>query len=386
MSITLDVKDLRLAAGEAASVAVGGTAPPILGNVLIQEGPGGAIRFSATDLDTVLDRHVQAAQGTLAREPLKITVSARFLSAIAAKLPDGAQVALELENAARLKVSSGRARFTLPTLPVDDFPLFTEEDWAAEFELPAKVLARLIDTISFAASTEETRYYLNGLFLHAVDGMLRAAATDGHRLARTQIALPEGAESLPGPGVIVPRRALSVIRKLIDHMPAGDGDASQLVQIAVSARKAQFDFAGTVFTTKLIDGTFPDYVRVIPTGNNLLLKVDKAVLREAAERVATIASERTRALKVETAKDRVTLTVTSPESGLAVEELPADYAGDELTIGFNVRYLIEVLDRVEGDIVHFAMADAAAPTLITAPPAEPGAAPDTLFVLMPLRV
>jgi DNA polymerase-3 subunit beta len=389
MSITLEVKDLRAAAGEAASVAVGSPAAPIFSNVLIEEIGGGKVRFCATDLDSAIDRHVTAVQGELARDPMRTTVSAKFLSAIAAKLPDGGQVTLAMEGNTQLKLTSGRARFTMPTLPAEDFPDFPEEAWDAEFAIKATELASLIDRLAFAMCNEETRYYLNGVYFHRFDAgegveLLRCATTDGHRLARAQVKLPEGAETLPQTGVIVPRKAVSVIRKLIDHMgAAADGDDPRTVEVSVSAARIRLDFDGTLFTSKLVDGTFPDYSRVIPTGNDKLLKADKATLREAVERVAAIASEKTRAVKLSAGKDLITLAVTSPEAGTATEEVAADYGAAEIEVGFNTRYLSEVLARVDGNTVVLELGDPQGPVLLRA---HGEGDPDALFVLMPMRV
>ncbi|MDZ4275805.1 MAG: DNA polymerase III subunit beta, partial [Azonexus sp.] len=247
------------------------------------------------------------------------------------------------------------------------------------FELPARVLAELIDRTRFAISTEETRYYLNGIFLHVTDEnepLLKAAATDGHRLARFTLARPEGAAGMPD--VIVPRKAVGELRKLLEE--ALDGN----VLIDLSASKIRFTMGGeggVVLTSKLIDGTFPDYSRVIPTGNDKLLKVDPKLLFSGVDRVATIATEKTRAVKIGLDQDRVTLSVTSPDNGTAAEELAAEYRAEALEIGFNANYLKDILGQIDADTVELHLADAGAPTLIRENEASPA-----LYVLMPMRV
>ena len=347
---------------------------PILSNVLI-EAEGGGLRVMATDLDLQVVEHIEAAS---VESDGAITVSAHLLFDIARKLPEGSQVSLETsEN--RMDVKAGRSRFKLPTLPRDDFPVIVEGDLPTSFSLPAKTLAELIDRTRFAISTEETRYYLNGIFLHVSDEdepVLKAAATDGHRLARFTLARPEGADGMPD--VIVPRKAVAELRKLLDEKMDGD------VQIDLSASKIRFTMGGeggVVLTSKLIDGTFPDYSRVIPTGNDKLLKVDPKSLFAGVDRVATIATEKTRAVKMGLEGDKVVLSVTSPDNGTATEEVSADYGSDGFEIGFNATYLKDILSQIDSDTVEMHLADPSAPTLIRKDDKSPA-----LYVLMPMRV
>ena len=348
---------------------------PILSNVLIDAGEGGKVTVMATDLDLQVRETMDAASIDSAGS---ITVSAHLLFDIARKLPDGSQVSLETaEN--RMEVKAGRSRFKLPTLPRDDFPVIVEGDLPTGFSLPAKQLAELIDRTRFAISTEETRYYLNGIFLHVTDEekpVLKAAATDGHRLARFTIERPEGAEGMPD--VIVPRKAVGELRKLLDESMDGE------VRIDLSPSKIRFTLGGeggVVLTSKLIDGTFPDYSRVIPTGNDKLLKLDPKSFWQGVDRVATIATEKTRAVKMGLEADKVTLSVTSPDNGTAKEELAADYSSEGFEIGFNATYLKDILGQIDSDTVEVHLADAGAPTLIRQDADNPA-----LYVLMPMRV
>ncbi|MBX7489008.1 DNA polymerase III subunit beta [Qipengyuania sp. GH25] len=347
---------------------------PILSNVLIEAEGDNSLKVMATDLDLQVVEHMDASVESAGA----ITVSAHLLFDIARKLPDGSQVSLEAaEN--RMAIKAGRSRFSLPTLPRDDFPVIVEGDLPTSFELPAKTLAELIDRTRFAISTEETRYYLNGIFFHVSDDsepVLKAAATDGHRLARFTLSRPEGAEGMPD--VIVPRKAVAELRKLLEEKMDGN------VQIDLSASKVRFTLGGeggVVLTSKLIDGTFPDYSRVIPTGNDKLLKIDPKSFHEGVDRVATIATEKTRAVKMGLDRDKVTLTVTSPDNGTATEEVPAEYASDGFEIGFNATYLKDILNQIDSDTVEIHLADAGAPTLIRKDENSPA-----LYVLMPMRV
>ncbi len=348
---------------------------PILSNVLIEADADGTVKVMATDLDLQV---VESLAAVSVEKGGAITVSAHLLFDIARKLPDGSQVGLEAADN-RLTVKAGRSRFQLPTLPRDDFPVIVEGDLPTSFSMPAKVLAELIDRTRFAISTEETRYYLNGIFFHVTDDsdpVLKAAATDGHRLARFTIPRPEGAEGMPD--VIVPRKAVGELRKLLEE--AQDGD----VQIDLSASKIRFALGGVggvVLTSKLIDGTFPDYNRVIPTGNDKLLKLDPKSFFAGVDRVATIATEKTRAVKMGLDQDKVILSVTSPDNGTAAEEVPAQYAADTFEIGFNANYLKDILNQIDGDSVELHLADPGAPTLIRQNDQSPA-----LYVLMPMRV
>ena len=348
---------------------------PILSNVLIEAAADGTVRIMATDLDLQV---VETMSAVSVEGAGAITVSAHLLFDIARKLPDGSQVSLETADN-RMTVKAGRSRFSLPTLPRDDFPMIVEGDLPTSFELPAAILAQLVDRTRFAISTEETRYYLNGIFLHVSDEdqpTLKAAATDGHRLARYTLARPDGAEGMPD--VIVPRKCVAELRKLLEEAL----DTNVLIDL--SASKIRFTLGGehgVVLTSKLIDGTFPDYSRVIPTGNDKLLRLDPKSFYDGVDRVATIATEKTRAVKMALEMDKVTLSVTSPDNGTAAEEVPADYKSDGFEIGFNANYLKDILAQIDGDTVELHLADAGAPTMIRQDEKSPA-----LYVLMPMRV
>lgn len=369
MKATIERATLLKSLGHVQSVVERRNTIPILSNVLIEAQDGG-IRLMATDLDLQINEMVEAQVD----QPGATTVSAHTLFDIVRKLPEGSQVEISAAEG-KMQINAGRARFNLATLPRDDFPIIAEGDLPTRFELPAATLRQIIDKTRFAISTEETRYYLNGIFLHVSDEvqpLLKAAATDGHRLARVTVPRPSGSEGMPD--VIVPRKCVAELRKLLDEV---DGT----VQVSLSETKVRFGLGTAILTSKLIDGTFPDYSRVIPTANDKLLRIDPRSFEEGVDRVATIASEKTRAVKMALDRDRVTLSVTSPEQGTAAEEVPADYNADGFEIGFNARYLLDILGQMEGDTVEMHLADAAAPTLLREN--DKAAA---LYVLMPMRV
>ena len=342
---------------------------PILSNVLLEATAEGQLRLMATDLDLQINESIQAAVD----QPGSTTVSAHTLFDIARKLPEGAQVQLTAAEG-RMTIVAGRARFSLGTLPRDDFPVIAEGELPTQFEIPADTLKQIIDKTRFAISTEETRYYLNGIFLHVADDVLKAAATDGHRLARVTVARPDGAEGMPD--VIVPRKCVAELRKLLDEV---DGS----VGVSLSGSKIRLDLGAAILTSKLIDGTFPEYDRVIPRGNDKILTVDKKAFAEAVARVAAISSERSRPVKLSLKQDSLTLTASSPDQGQAEEELDGgavSYGSTPIEIGFQARYLADITDQI-ADKVEFRFADGSAPTVVV-----DAAKPEALYVLMPMRV
>ncbi|MBM3568547.1 MAG: DNA polymerase III subunit beta [Alphaproteobacteria bacterium] len=372
MKITIERAVLLKALGHVQSVVERRNTIPILSNVRLQA-EDGQLSLTATDLDLAVVSgvacDVQQKGGT--------TAPAHTLYDIVRKLPDGAQIELvHGREDGRLALRSGRSDFALACLPVDDFPVMAEGNLPTKFKLAAQDLRRLIDKTRFAVSTEETRYYLNGVHVHVVaeagKHVLRAVATDGHRLARLETDAPKGAKDMPG--VIVPRKGVTELRKLIDEI---DGD----VQIALSDTKIRFAAGDMVLTSKLIDGTFPDYQRVIPAGNDKTLTVDPGALAQAVDRVSTISTDRLRSVKLALDRDRVTVSATSPEQGTASEEIAAEYAQAKLEIGFNARYLLDILEQVRGDKAVFRCAEATAPVVVT--DNDDVAA---LYVLMPMRV
>ena len=343
---------------------------PILSNVLLEATAEGGLKLMATDLDLQINETIAAAVD----QSGATTVSAHTLFDIARKLPEGSQVSLAASDG-KMTIMAGRAKFQLGTLPRDDFPVIAEGELPVSFELPAETLKQIIDKTRFAISTEETRYYLNGIFWHVSDDplpVLKAAATDGHRLARVTMPRPDGAEKMPD--VIIPRKCIAELRKLLEEI---DGS----VGVSLSPTKIRFDLGQALLTSKLIDGTFPDYSRVIPTGNDKILKIDPRSFEEGVDRVSTIATEKTRAVKMALDRDKITLSVTSPENGTAAEEVPGDYAAMPFEIGFNSRYLLDILGQLDGDTIEVHLADAAAPTLI-----RENDKSSALYVLMPMRV
>jgi DNA polymerase III subunit beta len=372
MRVTVERAALLRSLGHVHRVVERRTTIPILSNVLLRAGDEG-LRLKATDLDIEVTETIPAEVAQAGAT----TVPAHVIYDIVRKLPEGAQVSLESAgDAGQMVIRSGRSRFALQALPESDFPDLAAGDLPFRFELKPKDLKRLIDKTQFAISTEETRYYLNGIFLHTLeqDGgiVLRAVATDGHRLARVQMAAPQGSQGMPG--VIIPRKAVAEVQKLVE-------DGEEAVTLELSSVKVRFTFGGVVLTSKLIDGTFPDYQRVIPSGNDKLLAVERESFAKAVDRVSTISSERGRAVKLALSDGRLTLSVNNPDSGSATEELEVDYEANALDIGFNARYLLDITAQLDGDEALFRLADPASPTVI-----QDREGSTALYVLMPMRV
>ncbi len=374
MQLVIERGELLKSLSHVTSVVERRTTIPILSNVLLQASSNG-IRFNATDLEREV---IEQTSADVSQEGA-VTVPAHLLHDIVRKLPDGAQVQLIRDGEhERVTLSSGQSRFALQSLPAEDFPDLAAGEMSHEFTIAAHDLKRLIEKTRFAISTEETRYYLNGIYLHAAAGeegqppRLRAVATDGHRLAHVELDCPEGAAGMPG--VIVPRKTVHELHRLLE-------DGASEVRVGISDTKVRFEIGAITLTSKLIDGTFPDYGRVIPKNNDKELRVSNAEFISAVDRVSTIASERGRAVKLAIEGEKLTLSVNNPEGGSATEEVDVAYSAEPLEIGFNARYLLDIANQLESDQAIFRLADPGSPTMV-----QDSEDDSALYVLMPMRV
>jgi DNA polymerase-3 subunit beta len=372
MKVTVERAELLKSLGHVHRVVERRNTIPILANVLVRADKA-KLAFKATDLDLEVTESIAAEVGPAG----STTVPAHMFYEIVRKLPEGAQVQIESSgDRAVLAIKAGRSRFTLQTLPDSDFPDLAAGEMTHTFKLAAADLKQLIDKTQFAISTEETRYYLNGIYLHTAGSgkaqTLRAVATDGHRLAQFELPLPAGAEGMAG--IIIPRKTVGEVQRLIE-------DSDIEIMIELSQGKIRFTIGDVVLTSKLIDGTFPDYARVIPLGNDKSLIVDKKEFEQAVDRVSTVSSERGRAVKLSLSSGRLMLSVTNPDSGSATEEIEVEYESDPLDIGFNSRYLLDIAAQIEGEAAVLKLADPGSPTLI-----QDKESKNALYVLMPMRV
>lgn len=371
MKLTIERTALLKSLNHVQSVVERRNTIPILSNVLIDCDEG--VRLIATDLDIEIVETVPADVSLKGR----ITAPAHMLYDIVRKLPEGGQLEIEQgPDEKLLLINAGRSQFALQSLPPEDFPDLASGDMTHKFAVPAPDLKRLIEKTRFAISTEETRYYLNGIYFHQAEtngaATLRAVATDGHRLAQVELALPDGAADMPG--IIVPRKTVGELHKLIE-------DQTDNVEIYVSSSKIRFSVGPVVLTSKLIDGTFPDYERVIPDQNDKILEVDAKSFAQAVDRVSTISSEKGRAVKLNVENERITLTVNNPDSGNAREDIVGQYQSDPIEIGFNAKYLLDITGQLEGDNAKFLLSDPSSPTIV-----RDDDDAQALYVLMPMRV
>jgi DNA polymerase III subunit beta len=380
MKLTIERGALLKALGHVQSVVERRNTIPILSNVLLRAdaASGGVLALSATDMDIEIVERVPSRIEQAGRT----TAPAHTLYDIVRKLREGAQIEIEASGErSAMVLRSGRSTFTLACLPPEDYPVMASGDLAYNFTLTAAELRSLVDRTRFAISTEETRYYLNGIYLHATKNnevpVIRAVATDGHRLARVEMVMPEGAAGMPG--VIVPRKTVIELRKLVD-------ESEDEIQISLGETKIRFAAGEAALTSKLIDGTFPDYDRVIPSNNDKILEVKCKEFAEAVDRVSTISTEKSRAVKLAIASSganggSLAISATSPENGTAVEEIDAIYLAEPIEIGFNSRYLLDITAQIDGEGAQFVMSDSASPTIV-----RDRADPSALYVLMPMRV
>lgn len=371
MKVTIERANLLNALNHVHRVVERRNTIPILGNVLLKA-EGAELALKATDLDMEIADTAPA----MIEQPGATTIPALMFYDIVRKLPDGAEISLDTSDGSTLLLQSGRARFSLQMLPDADFPDLNAGDLPVSFTMTGPQLKRLIDRTQFAISTEETRYYLNGIFFHVVgegdEARMRAVATDGHRLAKAEMDPPSGSVGMPG--IIIPRKSVGEIQKLLE-------DPEVSAKVELSDAKIRLTIGSVVLTSKLIDGTFPDYERVIPSGNDKILTLDKAAFKSAVDRVSTISSDRGRAVKLSLSEDTLTLAVNNPDSGSATDEIPVSYSAEPLEIGFNSRYLLDIADQLTSDTAEFRFADSGSPTLIHDQDDS-----DALYVLMPMRV
>jgi len=372
MKVTLERNQLLKSLGHVHRVVERRNTYPILANVLLKAADG-KLDLRATDLDIEVTESVPAMVATAGTT----TVPAHTLYEIVRKLADGAEVKLETEGGEQMLLTSGRSRFHLSCLSPESFPDLKSGTFTHQFSMQAAALRELIERTQFAISNEETRYYLNGIYVHTLDvngtPILRAVATDGHRMARAEVEAPAGAKGMPG--IIVPKKTVSEVQKLLE---GDDGE----VAVEVSDTKIRFALGGVVLLSKLIEGTFPDYDRVTPKNNDKAMNVDRAAFATAVDRVSTIASDRGgKAVKLSMKEGQLELSVTNPDHGTASEELAVEFEPETFEIGFNARYLLDIIGQIRSDNAVFLFNDSGSPTLVR----EDGEA-KALYVLMPMRV
>lgn len=337
---------------------------PVLANVLLSARDN-RLAITGTDLEVEL----VAATKVGLEQPGDITVPGRKLVDIFRALPDGVNVTLSTEGE-RVVVRAGRSRFTLSTLPAAEFPVVEEINASQTLSLPQGEFRRLIDKTHFSMAQQDVRYYLNGLLLETQESALRAVATDGHRLALCEMALPSPAKSGQ---VIVPRKGVLELQRILGT----EGN----VELAIGTNHVRAQIGDIRFTSKLIDGRFPEYGRVIPASPAKLVQADRELLRQALQRTAILSNEKYRGIRLAVRTDLLTIQAHNPEQEEAEDQVEVVYAGDEVEIGFNVNYLLDALSAIEGDKVEIGLTDSNSSCLIHAPGLI-----QTRYVVMPMRL
>ena len=348
---------------------------PILSNIVLSA-ENNELSLSSTNLDIFCSDKIDAEIVNSG----EISVPAITFFEIVKRLPSGSDVILSMgDEDTELILKCGRSKFNLSTLKTEDFPILSDKDLSTNFVISADELSRMIDKTKFAISNEETRYYLNGIFFHKAESnsikFLRAVATDGHRLAQYDIPLPQGAEEITG--IIIPKKTVFELRKVLDD---ADGDVS----VSLNENKIKFSFSNLKIISKVIDGTFPDYTKVIPQNNDKKFKTNNSELKNAIDRVSAVAineETKSKAIKLTIENNKLNLSVESQSKGSAKEEIDISYSNEKVDIGFNSRYLLDICNEVDGDEIDVNLLDSISPAIILDKTDE-----NLFFVLMPMRI
>ncbi len=348
---------------------------PILSNIIIKAEEN-LVNLSSTNLDIYCTESINADVNTNG----ETSVPAATLYEIVKRLPSGSEVHFSYKDQeSLLLLNCGRSKFKLSTIKTDDFPVINDNDLNINFVLTAQELSRMIDKTKFAISNEEARYYLNGIFFHKAEKnnihFLRAVATDGHRLAQYDIPLPQGADDIKG--IIIPKKTIFELRKSID-------DAEGDITISLNENKVKVSFGKFKIISKVIDGTFPDYTKVVPLNNNKKFLTKTEDLKKVIDRVSAVAINeevKSKAIKLSLTQNKLKLSVESQTKGFADEELDVNYSYDDVEIGFNSRYLIDICNEIDGDEISLSMLDSISPAIIVDKSDE-----NSFFVLMPMRI
>jgi len=339
---------------------------PILANILLAA-KSGKLAVTATDLEVEL---VAASDADVQRSG-EVTVPGRKLLDICRALPEGSEITLTLEGE-RMLVRARRSRFTLSTLPASEFPTVEEINAEQVLKIPQKDFGRLLEKTSFSMAQQDVRYYLNGLLLETSAKLLRSVATDGHRLALCEVSLADGAR--PGQQVIVPRKGVLELQRIL-------GNEEQMLEVSIGSNHLRVQIGEIRFTSKLIDGRFPEYGRVIPSQPPRLVSAVRDDLRQALQRAAILSNEKYRGIRFALKPNTLIIQSHNPEQEEAEEEVEVGYEGEEIEIGFNVNYLLDALAAVDGTEVHIGLTDGNSSCLI-----HSSVDPSARFVVMPMRL
>jgi DNA polymerase-3 subunit beta len=345
---------------------------PILLNVKI-EAIAGKLDFTTTDMDIVI---TSTLSDVTIKDEGATTIPAQLLFDIVKKIPDGVTINVKLQEEGTIAIITyGKSKFSLPCLDPVEFPILSEGEMTEEFSIQAKELTRIIDKTRFAISSDETRYYLNGLFMHVTKNdndkfELRCVATDGHRLALSSYSNDVLTKEIPG--IIIPKKTVNEIRRIIED--------EESIKISLSKSKIKVQCSNCTIISKLIDGQFPEYDKVVPKNNTKIVNIDKKVIFDAVDRVATIANDKHRTIKLVLEADKILLQVSSSDGGFADEEVAIDFKGEKIEAGFNSRYLLEIINQVNSDKLNLKFNDSFSPVIADSDNLG------GLYVIMPVRI
>lgn len=357
------LKPLQLAAG----VVERRQTLPVLGNVLVSL-QGGELRVAGTDLEVEIRGTVPLPE---AGDQGAITIPARKLLDICRALPEGAAVSLAADTEHRIKIQSGRSRFMLSTLPAEEFPEVEREVGQFSFFIDQGALKRVLEATSFAMAQQDVRYYLNGMLWEITSGRLRVVATDGHRLALANAAVEVAPEKRIQ--AILPRKGISELNRLLGQ----DGE----IKVTMGTNHLSIECPDYRFTTKLVDGAYPDYERVVPIGGTKVLEGERETFRQAFSRTAILSNEKYRGVRLEMESGKLVVVANNPDQESAEEEVPVAYSGERLEVGFNVGYLLDVFNALSGGRVRLVLSDVNSSVLLMDPETE-----QALYVIMPMRL
>jgi len=339
---------------------------PILGNILLKS-TDGDISLTATDLEIEMVASISAK----GKDDFQTTIPARKLLDICKALPESADINFTVDDS-RVSLTSARSRFSLASLPAKDFPGLDEITFLQSFSIPQSQLKSLFDKTSFAMAQQDVRYYLNGILMEISPGKIKLVATDGHRLALSETSLDTGVDE--DKQIIIPRKAVLELSRLLE---SGDSPANCML----SQNHLRVETSTLVFTTKLIDGKFPDYQRVIPVDGNKIMEVSRETLKQSMSRIAILSNEKYRGIRLTLSSGNLSIQANNPDQEEAEEELQVDYTESDMEIGFNVTYLIDVLNVLNSEKVQVKLKDSNSSAIISDSQDE-----SSLYVVMPMRL
>ena len=371
MKFTVEKNNLFKSLSHVQSIVEKKNTLPILSNILL-EAKDNTLILSATDMDLSIMEKLNCN----IIDNGSTTVSAHTLYDIIKKIPESSEIEIISNDGKIMSLRAGKSKFSLGCLPKEDFPIIEIEDLENEINIDSQKFLKLLDKTRFAVSNEETRYFLNGIYFHKIEDqksdILSVVATDGHRLAKFDFNFNSRIDKIPG--IIIPKKTVNELYKLLI-------DFEGSIKINLNSNKIVFFVGKSTLISKLIDGSFPDYKKVIPTNNNNILKINRELFSAAVDRVSTITNDKSPVIKFKLLKNLINMSSVNNENGTATEDISAHYDGKEIEIGFNSKYILEMINNLEDEEIILNFNDSSSPVT-----ALETSNPDLIYVLMPMRV